>query len=269
MESSELRLIAIAVGNTRTRLGRFDGRTLHDPVSIANDEGVERLADSAIALAGDGAAHVVLASVNEPLAEPIERRLSGEVSGSVWRAGRDLPIAMPNTLADDTTVGADRWLNALAAFGRARQACVVVDAGTAVTVDFVDGEGTFHGGAIAPGVRMMLGALASGADALPAVEWDGALPAGGPFGQSTPDAMLRGVLASVQGLVRDRVEAYAEAFGAYPQVVATGGDSIALFESSDLIEQIVPDLQLIGLQVACERALSDDGETLPEEADRA
>ena len=77
----------------------------------------------------------------------------------MYRVGDDLPIPIQVDLAPETITGSDRLLNAVAAFDVLQQACVVVDAGTAVTVDFIDGKGTFHGGAIAPGARMQLAAL--------------------------------------------------------------------------------------------------------------
>ena len=73
-------------------------------------------------------------------------------------------------LDPETITGVDRLLNAAAAYATLKQACVVVDAGTAVTVDFVDGHGTFHGGAIAPGARLQIDALHRGTDALPDVQ---------------------------------------------------------------------------------------------------
>lgn len=262
-------LITVAVGNSRTRLGRFEGRALHDPVSLTNTDGAEAIAAKVRSLAdesADGSAppQVVLASVNDPFAGNLETLLletfRGGAAGGLWRAGRDVPIEMPHTLDDASTVGADRWLNALGASRRAGQACVVIDAGTAVTVDFVDGEGVFHGGVIAPGVRLMLRSMSEGAAALPELDWDGRAEFTSPFGQSTAEAMTLGAISAVRGLMRERLDAYAEHYGGYPQIVATGGDAVALFEDSDLIEHIVPDLQLIGIQAACERALSEDSD---------
>ena len=54
-------------------------------------------------------------------------------------------------------VGEDRLLNAAAAFDKLNQSCVVVDAGTALTIDYIDGKGTFHGGAIVPGAQLIYG----------------------------------------------------------------------------------------------------------------
>src|SRR5436190_2054338 len=95
-------------------------------------------------------------------------------------------------LEQSEALGKDRLHNAMGAYSRAEQACIVIDAVTAVTVDFVDGEGTYHGGAIAPGLYMMLGALHDRTAALPAVGFE-AIGPGEAFGKDTRRAMLLGV----------------------------------------------------------------------------
>ena len=249
-------LIAVGVGNSRLRYGRFEGASLHEPRSAPIDEideAAERIADLA-----EAGTPVVLASVNAPGADRLEAALDAHPGVRTYRIGRDLSIEMAHALEDPSTVGHDRLLCALGAYHQCEQACVVIDAGTAVTVDFVDGQGVFHGGAIAPGARMMLDALHERTSALPRVEFT-PLPADRPpFGKSTPDAILRGVHGAIVGLAHHLIEKYAEHYDAYPQIVATGGDAAALFEGDPLIEHLVPDLQLIGIRAACARALGDD-----------
>ena len=133
-----------------------------------------------------------------------------------------------------------------------RCACIVVDAGTAVTVDFIDGEGVFHGGAIAPGASMQLAALHERTAALPRVAF--AQPDDVPFGRNTAEAMLQGVYHGLRGLVWRLVERYAEGYGAFPPVIATGGDAVTLFSDDELIDRIVPELTLQGIAVAVRRA---------------
>jgi type III pantothenate kinase len=134
----------------------------------------------------------------------------------------------------------------------------VIDAGTAITVDFVDGTGVFHGGAIAPGVRMMCRALQAGAPRLPLVEWGQPALRDGPFGRDTTEAILVGVRAAAVGLAHLLVDRYAEFYRAYPRIIATGGDAQDLFGDDEIVEQVVPDLQLAGLADACRRALVRD-----------
>lgn len=253
---SSVEIVAVSVGNTRTRVGVFREGALEHARAVANASVEDVLAAIREAPAQSGEAPIVVASVNPP----VESRLADELSNGprrVLRLGRDLPIPIEHALRDDSTVGQDRLLNALGAFSRAKQACVVVDAGTAMTVDFVDGQGVFQGGAIAPGVRMMLRALHAQTAALPEIDFE-PVPGDAPFGKDTREAMRLGVQSAARGVVRTLVERYAEAFGAYPQIVATGGDAAVLFEHDDLVEHIVPDLTLMGIQAACQRLLDDE-----------
>ncbi|MBX3358005.1 MAG: type III pantothenate kinase [Phycisphaeraceae bacterium] len=261
-------LLLVSVGNTRTRYAYAIEGQLDPSVSRENSDLGGLLADlsgeaadvaqSSAAGSGEGrgvaGARVVIASVNDPVAERIQAHLT-ETGAQVFRAGRDLPIPIQNTLIPPITVGEDRLLNALAAYTRSKQACIVIDAGTAVTVDFVDGAGVFHGGAIAPGVRMMLVAMHEKTAALPAVDLrPDLLPQEGepPFGKTTPQAMAVGAVAAARGLAHTLIDRYADFYQAYPRVIATGGDAPLLFDGDELVEHIVPDLTLIGLMAACE-----------------
>lgn len=254
-------LLAIDVGNSRTRFGLFKGKDLNEPRSMENAD-IDALAIAAKE-ACQAAPGVILAiaSVNDKVADALDAKLSKMVGEHVYRFGRDLDIPIVNTLEDDSTVGQDRLLCALGASIRAEQACVVIDAGTAITVDFVDGEGVFQGGVIAPGVRMMIRAMHEQTAALPSVELKVPGKDRGPFGKHTKEAMTLGVINAARGLVRETVERFAEAYEAYPQIIATGGDAALLFEDSDLVENIVPDLQLVGIAEACAVVLQSDSAT--------
>lgn len=253
-------LIALAVGNTRTRVGLFHHKDLEHSEAIENDRPediVEAVSKLYTKEAADRDPIVVVGSSRPSVSEGLVERISSLLPATPFTVGKDLPIHINHLLDEDgaTTVGHDRLLNALGAFSRTGQATVVVDLGTAATVDFVDGEGTFCGGAIAPGLRMMLAALHDQAEQLPQVDFK-PVPDDQPFGANTPDAIRLGVTAALQGLVRTLTERYALSYGGYPQIVATGGD-LAILEPDEVIEHFVPDLQLIGIQVACARALAE------------
>jgi type III pantothenate kinase len=276
-ETEQGHLLAVAVGNTRTRFGVFHGNELEDPTSLPNSEMQALTATVLKAAEGEHGVSIVIATVNPPVADALQKALEDAGEENVYRIGRDIQIPMQHSLDDASTLGQDRLLCAFGAYARAKQACVVVDAGTAVTVDFVDGEGVFHGGVIAPGAQMMLTALHEKTAQLPKVEFKGgqapggpAVPAGSnakgsedtaqtavpPFGKNTREAMLFGATNAIRGLVQHSVEKYAEFFGGYPQVVATGGDAAALFgdevsAGGGIVESIVPDLQLIGILEVC------------------
>lgn len=254
-------LMAIAVGNSRTRLGLFLKGELSSAASVSNTEGggssgVTAIVNEVERLTGDHHdVPVVIASVNDPVADKVAAKL--EETGDVYRVGpkRDIPVPLHHALDDASTLGMDRQLCALAAYSRAQQACVIIDAGTAITVDFVDGEGTFQGGVIAPGLSMMLASLHEKTAALPKLQYANPDPARGPFGKDTKHAMILGVRGAAIGLARYVIEQFAEKYEAYPQIVATGGDAATLFENDEIVEAIVPDLQLIGILNACKAAM--------------
>ncbi len=256
-------LIAVAVGNTRARLGVFRSGALESTAVHAHDaieDAAAAVRDAAKSLTDTGGPDpvIVIGSVAPARARELTDAIRpGAMGLDVFQMGADLPIDITTSLDDEgvRTVGQDRLLNALAAYALTEQACVVVDAGTAITVDFVDGEGVYHGGAIAPGVTMMLRALHEHTEQLPEVAFEPP-PADRAWGSNTPDAMNLGVAGAACGLVRWMVERDAERYGAFPLVIATGGDA-ALLEHEGIVDRFVPELQLHGIHAACRAALSD------------
>src|SRR5687767_7789351 len=152
-------LLAISIGNTHTRLGAFEEGKLVARERVPNNDpaalrpALEKLFAP---LREHGDAPVVLASVNPPLTERVAREVQQALGVKPRRVERDMPIPIGRQLDRESIIGEDRLLNAAAAYDTIKQSCVVVDAGTAMTVDFIDGSGTFHGGAILPGARLML-----------------------------------------------------------------------------------------------------------------
>ena len=256
-------MIAIAVGNTRTRVGVLKGNECVKAQSLSTENPAEiatfvgELFDE-IDFASDEPV-ILISTVSQSAADAIEESIKSKFSWSSYRLGRDLQIPIRHTLTDsgEETVGQDRLLCALGAFEIVKQACVVVDMGTAITVDFVDGEGVFHGGAILPGVTAMLGSLNESTAHLPELKYRKLDPKSSEPGKQTDDAMILGVTAAASGAIRFLAERYAEFYEGYPQVIATGGD-MGLLEDDELIEAFIPDLQLQGIRVACKKIIDDD-----------
>ncbi len=250
--------LAVCVGNTRTQVGLLEGVEVHARQSFANDQ-IDQMAEFAKAQMGQAGREpaVVVASVNPPVADKVQTRLEATLGAEVYRVGRDLEIPILHSLDDPTTVGQDRLLNALGAFARFGQACVIIDAGTAITVDLIDGEGNFHGGAIAPGLNMMLRAMHQQTAALPEITYQAPEAERGVLGKDTRHAMTLGVRAAAVGMAHLLIDQYAEFYGGYPRVVATGGDAPTLFEKDELVEHVVPELQLLGIAELCKRSLAD------------
>ncbi len=256
---SEANLIAINIGNSRAQIGQFIEGELKQTRCLENRDLpviVEMIVGWWPPVAKAGQAFIMVASVHDEIARKLHSALADQLAVEIYRVGEDLPVPVSRQLDPETITGVDRLLNAAAAYERIRQACVVIDAGTAVTVDFVDGEGTFHGGAIAPGAAMQLRALHEDTAGLPELAFQA--PDDEAFGRSTAQAMLKGVFHGIRGMVWQLVEQYAERYGAYPQVIATGGDADLLFKDDELIDSIVPDLTLRGIAVTARHALSAD-----------
>ena len=243
-------IIATSVGNTRTQLAAFVDESITNIQRVDNDapDQLHAVLLELNALMEDVEDPAVLiASVNDEVADAVEKRVNSVVHYPVIRIERDLNVPVGRRLDPESIVGDDRLLNAAAAFDRTKQACIVVDAGTAITVDFVDGEGTFHGGAILPGAQMMLDSMHQGTDQLPELEF---VPPAEPIGHNTIQAMLSGVFHGIRGAIRGLAEAYAMKYGAYPTIIATGGDAEVLFKDDEFVEQIVPEISLLGLAIA-------------------
>ncbi|MHC5006929.1 MAG: type III pantothenate kinase [Planctomycetota bacterium] len=252
-----LSLIAVNVGNSRTQIGRFVEGDLAESRRIDNGKRAE-IVQLVMAwwqqMATVPQASVLLASVNDAVAGPLEATLEDQLSIEVYRVGDDIPVPIGRQLDPETITGTDRLLNAAAAYDRIQQACIVIDAGTALTVDFVDGEGTFHGGAIVPGAAAQLKAMHDQTASLPELQFTA--PDNDAFGRSTGQAMLHGVFHGIRGAVQRFVERYSERYGAFPPIIATGGDAEVLFEHEELIDHIVPDLTILGIAATARQALA-------------
>jgi type III pantothenate kinase len=105
---------------------------------------------------------------------------------------------------------------------------------------------------------MQLDALHEHTAALPEIEFK--LPHDDTFGRSTAEAMLHGVYHGIRGMVWKLTENYAAKYGAYPIVIATGGNAQMLFGDDELIDRVVPELTLLGIAAAAKHALATDAE---------
>ena len=257
--------IAIAVGNTRTRVGVLQGTECVKAQSLSSDQSGD-IASFVAALFdefefGSDEPVVLMSTVSQEDADSIEDEIKSKFGWSIYRLGRDIEIPIRHTLTEsgEKSVGQDRLLCAIGAFDVVKQACVVVDLGTAITIDFVDGEGVYHGGAIMPGVSTMLESMHTSTSHLPELKYRKLDPSSFEPGKQTDDAMILGVAAAAGGAVRYLAERYAQFYEGYPQIIATGGD-MGLLEDDELIEAFVPDLQLHGIRVACKMIIDNENE---------
>jgi type III pantothenate kinase len=226
----DVNLMVLGLGNSRLSIGVFVAGELAFSTRIAVDDRADwagKIGDAWARVAGNMGATVAGRSVQ-------------------W-AGKELDLPIGVETKGPRETGVDRVLNIAAAYEQIGGACVVVDAGTAITVDCCNANGDFLGGAIAPGINMMLDALHEKTAKLPRIAFE--RPSGA-VGDSTEAAIRQGVFHAMRGLVREFVENYATEIGGWPEVIATGGDAAALFEGWDVIHAVSPDLTLYGIALA-------------------
>lgn len=162
----------------------------------------------------------------------------------------DLPIDLDVEFPE--RVGIDRLAAAVAAnhFRDPNRPAIVVDAGSAVTVDLVSAAGVFLGGAILPGIAMSAQNLAGNTDALPLVRFTTADAAPPALGKNTEAAILSGLFWGTVGAIRELVAQLSATLDTSPQVFVTGG-SIESTASPFLPgAQTVPNLVLTGVALA-------------------
>jgi type III pantothenate kinase len=246
----DINLMVLNVGNTRLSVGVFAGGELQYSTRIphaSRGEWPTRLKEAWSRIEDSEQPAVAAASVNPPLVEPLEHVVAQACGAKVEWVGRDIELPVKVLTEQPEQTGVDRVLNIAAAYEQMGKACVVVDAGSALTIDCCDDNGDFLGGAIAPGASMQLNALHEKTAKLPLVTL--AAPQGA-FGKTTDEAIRQGVYHGIRGVVKELVENYATELGTWPDLIATGGDAPALFEGWELIHAIAPDLTLYGIALA-------------------
>lgn len=152
-----------------------------------------------------------------------------------------------NGYTSSRRLGADRWVALIAAYAERRSAALVVDAGTAVTIDVIDKTGRHLGGQIIPGIRLMSSCLSSQTAEIPPVgQRRAAMSAAGVFANNTGAAILNGACNAVCGAIERSVRA-ARSAGLRPRIVLTGGDASSILKLLEGSVQHRPNLVLQGL----------------------
>jgi type III pantothenate kinase len=146
-------------------------------------------------------------------------------------------------------VGADRIVNAIAAYRKYRQSLIVIDFGTATTFDAVSEKGELLGCAISPGIRIAAEALFEKASKLQRVEFT---PPETVIGKDTMSSMKSGIILGYGSLVDGMVQRMKKEMATDPKVIATGGLAVLMQKVSETIEAVEPDLTLEGLRILAE-----------------
>ena len=259
-------IVAVDIGNSRIKLGRFDRESdaeagLPEPakaIVVGPDElgdgyDVTPLADWLAKLVAPGTPFFV-GSVSRPGTTAL-RALLHDYNGGHWDNVRELTssdFAIENRTEHPERVGIDRLAAAVgvSAVRRENTPAIVIDFGTAITVDLIATDGAFLGGAILPGVSTSAEALHKGTDALPVVrpQFEGKSPKA--VGKNTEDAIRAGLYWGAVGAVRELIARQRDGLVIPPQVLVTGStspDMARLLGSPEYTVRYVPHLVLAGL----------------------
>ena len=243
--------LLLDVGNTRLKWGVLEGGAIRRTGHITQAN---------IREAG-------LAALTSKLPRGVDAVMASNVAGTSFgtrlagviglHCGRDVHFARSERSACGVTngyrlprrLGVDRWVAMIGAWAEFGKPCLVVDAGTAVTIDAIDRGGQHLGGQILPGVALMREALAGHTSDLPRVTARAAKAASGMdmFGNSTTAAITHGTYAAVAGAVEHAMAAMREAGIRKPAVVLTGGDASRILTALGGAPSHRPHLVLQGL----------------------
>lgn len=249
-------LLVIDVGNTNTVLGLFDedGHLLHDwrirteidhtideyGVLIYNLYQSSRMKAKEIKAVAD----IIISCVVPPMLNILEPLCVKYFNVKPLIVGPGIKTGMPIFYDNPKEVGADRIVNAVAAYNKYRKECIIVDFGTATTFDYVSPKGEYMGGCIAPGIVISSEALFEKASKLPRVEFSRPKSV---ITKDTVSAIQAGIMFGYAGLVDGIVNRIKTEVKTKPLVIATGGLARVIAPETKTIEKIEEMLTLDGL----------------------
>ncbi len=255
-------LLAIDVGNTQTHIGIFEGEDLveHWRLATASSDTADEIVvqvSNLLSLRGKR-----LSDVDASILSSVVPQLTPEYAGMCARylgdgcliVGPQIKTGMAILLDNPLELGADRLVNAVAAYERFGGACAVVDFGTAITFDAVSADGEYLGGVIGPGVEISMDALADRAAKLPPIELGEPLgEPGGVIGKTTQASLQSGIVYGFAGAIDAIARRVLRELGDEADFIATGGHAAAIIPYCEMIDEVDDLLTLTGLRLVYER----------------
>lgn len=259
-------LLAVDVGNTNVVFALFEDRTIlarwrvaTDPRRTADEYAVWLLQLMQIqGFARDAVRQIVISTVVPRALHNLQVLADKYFGLEALVAGQGLAEwGFVADVDEPRSLGADRALNVIAGHAaHPGQHLIIIDFGTATTFDWVDPQGTYKGGIIAPGINLSLDALVSAAAKLPRIAISVPRQGESVIGRNTEDQMHIGVfwgyVAMMEGLIaRMRAE-----IGQPAKVIATGGLAVLFDRHTRIFDHVDPDLTLDGMALLAERAIA-------------
>jgi type III pantothenate kinase len=251
-------LLVVDVGNTQTHFGTIlDGRLLeHWRFATVRESTADELGArlrALLELRGVGLADLdssIVSSTVPALGPEWATMAERYLSHKMLVVGPGVRTGMPLRYDNPREIGADRLVNAVAAYEKVKGACIVVDFGTAITYDPVSADGEYLGGIITPGVEISLEALTNRAAKLPKIDLG---PPRSLIGKSTVDAIRSGIIYGFAGQVDAIVTRLRAELGPETEAIATGGLAGHIVPYTETIDEVDELLTLEGLRLLHER----------------
>ncbi|MGB2884508.1 MAG: type III pantothenate kinase [Dehalococcoidia bacterium] len=250
-------LLAIDIGNTNIVVGVFDGEKLKATWRLGTD--VHKLEDEYAALLlellsmkGLAFADIddaIISSSVPPLVTVFEELCRRYFEVTTMVVGPGIKTSVRISIENPREVGADRVVNVAAAHRLYGGPLIVIDFGTATTLDAVSEEGDYLGGAIAPGIVISSEALFEHAAKLPRVELVRPPKA---IGRNSVSAMQSGIIFGYVGLIEGLVARMQKELGGTAKVIATGGLANIIASETGVVDAVELDLTLVGLRLIYE-----------------
>ncbi|GAB6158592.1 type III pantothenate kinase [Desulfotomaculum varum] len=251
-------ILAIDIGNTNIVFGVFQNKNLVAHWRLSTDR--NRTADEYGVLMKElcslsrinmqGVEGVIISSVVPPINSTMELMVKKYYSLQPILVGPGIKTGISVKTENPREVGADRIVNAVAAYSLYGGPLIIVDFGTATTFCCVTARGEYLGGAIAPGIGISTEALFARAAKLPRVELNKPT---GVIGKNTVSAMQSGIIFGFAGQVEFMVKKMKQELGGEAKVIATGGLAEVIARETTVIDKINPFLTLTGLRILYDR----------------
>lgn len=255
-------LLAIDIGNTHTVLGLFKDKELicewrlRTNIDATEDEWAIYIHDlfKMEKISFRKVKNVIISCVVPPVLHAVEQFCEKYIKAKPLIVGPGIKTGMPILYENPREVGADRIVNAVAAYEVYKDATVVIDFGTATTFDYISEKGEYLGGAICPGILISCEALFQKASKLPRPQIF--VKPKSVLGRNTMDSMNAGIIFGYAGLVEGIVRRFEEEMGRPVRTIATGGLAFVIAPVCKIIEKVDPNLTLKGLRIIFERNAS-------------
>ena len=248
-------LFVIDVGNTNIVLGVYSGKTLLKSWRVRTERNTTEdefnilvanlFSDSGFIL--DDIEKTLVSCVVPPMVTILDSFCHKYLGHSPRWVNAKSYAQMPIRILNPSELGADRIVNAVAAYHKYQTSLIIIDFGTATTFDAISQKGEYLGGAISPGIAISSEALFLKASKLPRIEIFE--PPEHVIGKDTGQSLKAGIIYGYAGLVDGIVKRMKTEMGSKPKIVATGGLATLIRHVSETIEIIEPDLTLEGLRI--------------------